>query len=355
MAFNYAAKIQALLARAEHPHTPAPEAESCRARAARLMADYRIAEEDALATDPTSATPIERMIVLFTGFKVWEMRDAMESAMRAICRHAEVRMVITGLNGGTEAGVAAAVVGYEGDVRYAEYLWTSVLLQFSTRIDPVWDDTLPEAENIFRLRNAGHERRVIADRAWGFPSGKVPANRSKVQRIYVRECAARGVTPMAAGLGFQAELYRTAFAESFVQTLHDRLREARDAAAAMGGLPTLHGRSERVDEAFYTRYPHMRPETSEERAARVARLADMPTPEPCERCAKNPSGTCKAHPYRGWTKAQEARYNRKHSSASAYAGSVQGDQAAREVRLARGGVDRQNDMGRRADMPELDA
>lgn len=353
---DWAGKVRALLDTAESYKAAgnAEAAASYEAKAKLLMRDYQVAEEDAIAENPLAALPIEKLVVLFTGFKVWEMRDAMENAMRAICRHAEVRMVITGLGeDGTDPGVGAVLVGYEGDVRYAEYLWTSVMMQFVTRIDPVWDATLPEAENIFRLRNAGHERRVIADQAWGLYSGKLAANRSKVQRIYLRECAARGVTPAATGLGFQAELYRNAFAESFVQTLRDRLREARDAAAAMGGLPSLHGRSERVDEAFYARYPHMRPETSEERAARVARLADMPIPEPCERCAKNTSGTCRAHPYRGWTKAQEERYNRRHTSASAYAGNVQGDQAAREVRLARGGVDRQPTADRGVDRPEI--
>jgi hypothetical protein len=352
MAFNYAVKIQALLSRADHPKTPAEEAEACRAKARKLMAQYQIEEENAIAENPLAALPVERDIILYTGFKLWEMRDAHEDAMRAIARHCGVRVVMTA-NGEThEDGVKAVVVGYEGDVRYAEYLWTSVVLQFATRVDPVWDDTLSEAENIFRLRNAGHERRVIADRAWGFPSGRVAANRSKVQRIYLRECAARGVTPAATGLGFNTEMYRKAFAEAFVQTLRDRLWQATEAAGAMGGLPALHGRSERVDEAFYDRFPHMRPLSAEERARRAAEYVP---PAPCERCAKNPSGTCKAHPYRGWTKAQQDRYNRKHTSASAYAGSAQGDQAARELKLARGGVDRQEDVGRRADMPEIGA
>ena len=146
-----------------------------------------------------------------------------------------------------------------GDLRYFELLWTSAYLMFSTRIDPHWDDTLTEAENIHRMRRAGHTRKEIADRAWGNSAGDVAANRSKVQRIYVAQAKAAGEDPAAAGLGFQAKDYRRAYADAFLNHLTRRLREARDAANAVGGVVVLAGRAERVQEAFYTLVPEARP------------------------------------------------------------------------------------------------
>jgi len=183
----------------------------------------------------------------------------------------------------------------------------------------VWDDNLSETENIYRLRNAGIERRVIADHAWG--NGVEASARSKVQRIYLKECAARGEEPRATGLAHDTNTYRDAYAYSFRYTLAQRLAEARDAVDSVHGALTLHGRSERVDEAFYARYPEYRP-------------SDKPTTTtPCAACAKAKSGHCRKHP--GLTRADYARYDRMTNSPSARAGEASGRDAANGVVIER--------------------
>ena len=319
MGFDYAAKIQGLLANADNESLTDEARATYRAKAEELMVKYRIAEEEALATDEASATPILRDVRVTTGFS--ELNHYYQTTFGAIARHCGIRHTFIWNN-----GYVARVVGYEGDVRYAEFLWTSALLMFSTRIDPTWDDTLPEDENIWRLRNAGIERRKIADRAWG--NGREAAARSKVQRIYVRECNRRGEPIRAAGLGYQTDTYRQAYAESFRDTLRRRLQEARDAADSVRGGLVLHGREERVEEAFYGHFPHLRP--------RPATDAPAGPSGPCPKCAKAKSGHCKDH--KPWlpTKADYRRWDRMENSASALAGQASGRSAAEGVVIVRG-------------------
>lgn len=319
MGFDYAAKIQALLANANDESLPEAARATYRAKAEQFMDTYRIAEEEALASDEASSKPILRRVRVTT-------RDARlsvyyQATFTVIARHCGVRHTFAWDN-----GYVADVVGYEGDVRYAEFLWTSALLMFSTRIDPRWDDAVSEDENVWRLRNAGIQRRVIADRAWG--NGSDAAARSKVQRIYVRECKARGEAIRAAGLGHQTDTYRQAYAQSFQETLSYRLREARDAADSVRGGLVLHGRSDRVDEAFYDYFPSLRP--------RPATPAPSGPGEPCPRCAKAKSGHCRDHPSYLPTKSDLRRWDRMANSPSAAAGQASGRDAAAGVIIQRG-------------------
>jgi hypothetical protein len=326
MGFDYAAKIRALLEAAEGFDRTAeretdPEAaegyrkaaSNYRAQAEKFMQDYRIAEEEALAAGDGSE-PIETTIVLTT--RHTDLSYYYRLVFATVATHTGVRSHITRAPG--TASLVATVIGYEGDVRYAEYLWTAAYLMFSTRVDPVWDNNRTEAENIYLLRNAGIERRKIADWAWS--NGEVAAARSKVQRIYLRECEVRGEQPMATGLNHDTKTYRQAYAESFRNTLARRLQAARDAADSVGGAVVLHGRADRVDEAFYARFPMYRPSDT------------PPAPaEPCKRC--QPGKPCRTH---RWTKTDEARWQRANHSPSATAGRASGRTAAEGVGIERG-------------------
>lgn len=332
--FNYAAKIQALLATAESLADTNPEAAAnYRAKAETLMREYRVAEEEALAQDIAASLPIKVEIPLAPAGRDGMSRHWYGSIFSRIADHCGVRYV-TGYRQ-PDYALVATVVGYEGDVRYAEFLYTAAYLMFATRIDPVWDDTLPEAENIWRLRNAGIERRKIADRAWG--NGSQAKARTKVQRIYLKECAVRGEEARAAGLGHQTSVYRDAYAQSFVTTLGRRLQMAREAADSVGGGLVLHGRSDRVDEAFYGHFPHMRP------AAPTETVVVVDTEGECERCKAAKTGHCRKHPALTWTKADERRWQARNNSPSARAGQESGRTAAEGVAL------RQTDRASRLD------
>lgn len=331
MARDYATTIRGLLANAEDEALPEATRASYRAKAETLMREYRVAEEDALAVDPTSVAPIQHVIVIRSSKVGYgDLGSWYAMIFDTITRHTGVRYNLS--YDADFTTLAATVVGYEGDVRYTEFLWTAAYLMFSTRVDPVWSDDRSDEENIFLLRNAGVERRKISDRAWG--NGTDSAARSKVQRIYVREAARRGEDVRAAGLGFNTDTYRQAYADQFYTTLRYRLSAARDAADSVGGGLVLHGRSERVDEAFYGLFPSLRPSTDTRTSA--------PWVDPrttCDKKACKEGRACRDHAYlipRAWTQADQERAERKYHSASAQAGRASGRDAAEGVSITKG-------------------
>lgn len=328
---DYAKVIGSLIARAEHPNTPPAEAEAAKIKAEELMREYHIAEEEALAVDPGSILPVTKVVILRSGSApISEMSNRIFEVFSTIANHCGIRHHIRRTD---DWGVEATLVGYEGDVRYAEFLWTASHLMFSTRIDPSWSPERSEDENIFLLRQSGVERRRIADQAWG--NGNEAAARSKVQRIYLRECARRGEEPLATGLGFTTSTYRESYADSFLRTLSRRLRNARDAANSATGLPVHHGRQERIDEAFYAVFPNLRPDT---RPVPVADTWVDPRTN-CAKCAKAKSGACNDHSYmraRAWTAEDERRAWQRENGASARAGRGAGRMAAEGVNVTRG-------------------
>lgn len=332
MARDYAKLIGALLANAENEGNTEAARQAYRNKAEELMREYRVEQEDALATDPGSTLPIVKRIVLLGTYNAFRAQY-FRSIFQNLADHAECEVFMHWVNG---EGEVAEVAGYEGDVRYLEFLWTAAHLMFSTRIDPTWSEERTEAENIFYLRNAGIERREIADKAWGAGSGLVAANRSKVQRIYLREAARRGEEARATGLGFNTRMYREAYAREFVGTLNERLWLARQAVNAARGVVTLAGRTERVREALWAAFPQLRPRPRTEASATVVYRA--PNAD-CKRCSRAKSGYCREHDWlkpRQATQADRARWDREENSASARAGRASGRHAAEGVHLTRG-------------------
>lgn len=324
--FDYAGKVRGLLAKAESAERlgNTDEAAEYAAAAARFMKKYNVAQEEALAVDPACVVPTH--LVMDVTSIGWEMSHHFMSIASVIADHTGVKVRCESISGGWRL----TFVGYDLDLRYTEFLCTASHLMFATRITPTWDENRSEADNIFFMRNAGIERREIADRAWGYGAGKLAKNRSKVQRVYLRECATRGEEARATGLGFDTRTYREAYADSFVTALTRRLREARDAANSTGALPTLHGRAQRVQDAYNELFP-------------PAPVADVqPWVDPRAACTKKAcqeGRACRDHSYmigRAWTARDQAALDRRTTSASARAGQASGRAAADGVQVQRG-------------------
>lgn len=300
-------RVQNLLARAEHESTAEAEAALCRSHAERLMRVWRLKEEDALATDPLSVTPIHRRIFI-AGYDS-EFYVDLFALMTRIAAHSDV-MMHTSYSGETVDGmygIVVTVVGFEVDVHQAEWLFSSARLHFRSHLEPEIDATLSEQENVYRLRRAGFLRKDVAMRMWG---QNTPSLRTKAQRLYIRECNARGEEPQLEGLGTDAKTFRQAYARGFVDRVSARLRAARDAADSSGGVVMLANRAQRVKAAYDELFPP-RP------------VVDAPTP------------TGKPRPYRGPTKAQLRRMEREHFSPAARAGKDEGRVAADQVEIKR--------------------
>jgi hypothetical protein len=321
------ATIQGLLAKADSTTFPAEQAELL-AKAEMLMRKYRVAEEDLIASD-TSAVMPGMVSMLVHSYHTPYAREYMDM-LSEIVHHVGligVRRASDSTKGETY-GRYMDVFGYDGDLRMVTWLWSAARLVFASHLEPEYNPKASEQVNAYNMRAAGMLRKDIAERLLG---ENTPANRSRIQRLYLAECAYRGEQPAVAGLGTDAATYRRGYARGFVDRLVTRLRLARDAADVAGGALVFKGRAERINALMYSVYPHLDPANRQPTAGVVA-----PVSTACERCDRNPSGGCKKHPARKlWTQADEAKWQRQNTSQSAVAGQRAGAAAAAKVEVNR--------------------
>lgn len=132
------AKVRKLLAKAEDPAATAAEAESYTARAAALVASYGI-DAALLAAEDPARDPVEDRRVRLDAPYAADKADLLGTvAMRLRCQ--VVRLRTRGPDG---TAWTLHVFGHRSDLERAEVLFTSLLLQASTRMRatpvPVWD------------------------------------------------------------------------------------------------------------------------------------------------------------------------------------------------------------------------
>jgi hypothetical protein len=303
--WDYLGKVQKLLNKADDLAATPEESAMLRAKAEELMRKYRIEEEELLATDATSAEPVYVEMDLCRYGS--EFRQAHINMMWDAAEHAGVQAHFFFGDRMLKVGI----VGYEGDARYATFLYSAARLVFSAHLEPEIDPSLSERENIWRLRSSGMERQRVARVLWGEEVGSKASAHAKVGKIYKEECAARGSDVAFDGKGIVLKDFRTAYARNFRDGFNAKLRQARDAADSVGGAMVLHGRKERVTEAFYVRFPQYRP-------TEVATTSKAP-----------------AKKERRWSQADERRYARAFLSRAATMGASAGRTAAEEIELSR--------------------
>jgi hypothetical protein len=302
-------RISLLLAKAEATTYPA-EAETYKAHAEKLMKQYRIAEENLISADTRLVTPILKFIRIYdteSPFRyfhswLWEI----------VASHCGVRFVIRW--NGAERFYEAHVVGYDVDIRYAEILFNSAKLAFIAKLEPSVNPGESDADNIYRLRSAGIDRQRIAEMVWGQRGHQEGL---KVGRLYKEACAARGEDAVVSGRSVNAKTYREVYAREFVFHFQSMLRITRDAADAAAGAMVSVGRLDRVEEAFYERFPSERP---------------TPEPEAAETTTTSPAKPRKS---KGVTKATMEHYNRYYNSPTARRARAAGRAAAETVALDR--------------------
>lgn len=308
-------RIQKLIAKADATDFP-EEAATYRAKAEGMMREYRIAEEQLIATDPTSIVPVMHTMLVRT----WstDFGYEYEAMLGYIVNHTGVLIQYRNTPDGSPDGYYVDMFGYDGDLRMTEWLWSSARLVFGSHLDPQVDPNASDQVNAYNLRQSGMLRKDIARKLWG---ENTPANRSRAQRLYLAECRARNEQPALSGLSTDAEMYRRSYAEGFLYRLSDRLRAARNAADVAGGALVFPGREDRVKEALYAAYPHRRPKPPQPRTQVAVVTVPDTTPAKVDRRRKD------------WTVADQRRWERQNG-ASARAGEVAGRAAAGKVDVA---------------------
>lgn len=347
--------IGKLIAMSEDESLPKEARSSYAAKAEKLMREYRVDEENVISTGAAQITPQRFEIILVekvgSHYSI-NFRDAYLDIWREIAKHAGLKShpeyrYDRDDDGAHVSRIVAVGYGYEMDIRLAQFLWTAAHLTFATRVDVRVDRNLSDQLNCYYMRGSGMERNDIANLLWGIDRSDGAAH-GKVQKLYLAECAARGETPTVGGKGFQAARYREAYANGFVDQFGWRLRDARSAVDAESGGLVLHGRAERVAEAYYAEWEDRRPEPTDpaERAARraewEARQAELKEEiRNCRengRCAKAASGMCRKHRPYYVTETDRKRWaeeERRANAPEAMAGRAAGVAAASSVDFRR--------------------
>lgn len=255
------AKVRKLLERADHPGTPQAEADSSRARAEALMLKYRLDEAQAVMKGDSMVTPVWRDIDLLVAdeeFASWYYQLG-----GVVMQHVGAKGVIGyRLTDEGEHVTQLKMVGYQSDINYAEMLLTASMIEFGKRLSPRYDPELSDKDNIYNMRQAGMERKRIAEVVYGkwTTENEMKAKNRKVTKAFRAACEERGEdADVLLGRGNNVKTYRKSYADGFVSTLHTRLIRMRTGQGEQGTGLVLQDRYDRVLEAYYTRFPQYRP------------------------------------------------------------------------------------------------
>ena len=381
--------VRALMARAEHPNTPAAEAELALAQANRLMIRHAI-DEAVLRSGMSEAerrAPVKETWVWMGRYT--EYSPYLRSMLQAIADANRCMVVIADRY--SEAEVT--VIGFREDVDWVQMLYVSCQLAFLSKLTPTWKRELGLDANVHAFKVAGHswnqiwarmatghfgidEDRLIdkhsyyADRGriftgqiqregggwwdrddWreaGLPCGPDSPSNKYLLRAYRRHAKLIGDdNPVETQ---RLDAYRRSFAEGFANHIEYRLREmareAEEVVTASGQEVALRDAFADVREAYYREFPELHPEevrrrqlerievTREqrraEREAEDARIAAM-TPAARARYLerKERKAARERKSSERWYEQYEERTRADHS------GAYLGRAAARDVNLSR--------------------
>lgn len=146
-------RVAKLLAIAEHPNTPGPEADVALMQANKLIAKHAI--EEALIrqhqTIGERRALVNKTIVVGAG-------SGFNSTLRTVLWYAADanRISVANLSNGS-----AVLFGADEDVAWVEMLFNMIKLQFLLAIDPKWDTSKSYDENVYNFKVAGNSWAAI--------------------------------------------------------------------------------------------------------------------------------------------------------------------------------------------------
>ena len=146
-------RVAKLIAIAEHPNTPGPEADVALMQANKLIVKHAI--EEALIRQHQTVGErralVNKQIVVGAG-------SGFSSTLRTVLHYAADanRVSMAFLSTGS-----AVLFGADEDVAWVEMLFNMIKLQFLLKIDPKWDDSKSYDENVYNLKVAGTSWRDI--------------------------------------------------------------------------------------------------------------------------------------------------------------------------------------------------
>lgn len=285
-------RVARLLALAEHPNTPEHEAELALKQANSLITKHAIDE----AILRQSQTASERRaiakarIVIGGGEFAPYLRTIFEVAADTF------RVSYASQYSREQGGSGYAVYGAQEDVSWLDMLFNMIKLQFLTKLDPTWDNSLSYDNNVYNFKVAGykwaeidrtavrngHESRESTEEQWtsrwmaennrweiieesgaGVKVRRPNGFFHKLKAAYVRHAKLIGDDTRVKTQSHQA--YRLSFAESYRSTMTERLWQVqRDAEAEMDTIPgaalAIRDMKDDADRAMWADFPNMDPE-----------------------------------------------------------------------------------------------
>lgn len=273
------------MARAEHVNTPAPEAELCYKQANKLMTKHAIDEAMLEATMSVADRHRPDKIEIPVGWNsAGEFYPKMRSLLYQIAETNRCKAVPS-----IRDFSIVEIYGFAEDTRWTEMLFTTMLMDFLSKVNPKWDKALPIEQNIYNFKVAGFKWAKIDEIS--MQNGNESMQRMKMEKRWTGYNAETGqgiFEEALAGTGFYNKMhgiytryakkigddqlvkttsfdqYREQFTLAFTERMTDRLmdmrRESEDEVKAAGAELALIDRSHLIDEEIWENHPDMHPD-----------------------------------------------------------------------------------------------
>jgi hypothetical protein len=250
-------KVNALIAKANSTEFPA-ERDAFLAKADALMFQYKI-DEITLANRRNGNKPQSLTVPTHEEME-WvmpldEFIDIHTAVMTYLALLADVRVV--------RKWNTIDVFGYSTDIRYFRQLWTATYLTFSSKLNPKWERSRTDGENIKLLIESGMKWVPVwleARKAGALEDvPKPPADNGKMKRLYTAECKRQGVEKMK--LTFKVDAYRDSFAIGYRDMIFQRVLDLRaqrlrmERQASDGVTVVLRRQATAVEDLMNATYP----------------------------------------------------------------------------------------------------
>lgn len=293
-------RVRNLMARAEHPDTPAPEAEVALREANKLMTRHAI-DEAILASTQTKAQRRAPVVEKWVWMESYSEHTAyLRSMLGAIAAANRCRIVVS-----LRAPYEVTVIGMREDADWVQTLYTSCHLAFLSRLSPRFDVNDLDG-SIYRYKVAGHtwietwwamvdaldlrDKVAVSYHRYPYPPRTdklslaamkeagiplrppVEGKTSSFIAAYRRHADKIGDTELISTQHTKA--YRRSFAKGFADRIAQRLwrmrRDSEQMVASEGAELVLAGVEEAVADAYYGEFPQFHPDAVKEREVATA-------------------------------------------------------------------------------------
>jgi hypothetical protein len=280
-------RIRALIARAEHPETPAPEAEVALREANKLMTRHAVEAAELYASQSTSERrrPVKETWHWLEDYS--EFSAFLRTMLGDIARHNRCRAVVS-----YARPWKVTVVGMREDVDWVQTLYTNCYLTFIGAVNPRWDKEASFDSNVYRHKVAGFtwietwwrmvdalgiRDEIPVGYTWprvpctdwaamarykelGIPRPPIEGKTSTFVAAYRRYAKEIGDTSVLTT--HLTEVYRRSFAKGFSDQISYRLylMKCDSDAETAGHELVLADVATAVNEAFYEEFPEYHPD-----------------------------------------------------------------------------------------------